>query len=182
MKVLTALIVACLVGTTPVLAQSPETATPAESRPSEESVRRLLEITQAKKILQTVSDQMDGMFAGMLKKQLEGQDVTPEQQQEITARQKAAADMVKSLLDWKAMEPMYVKIYSDTFTQAEIDGIVAFYSSPAGQAVIAKLPLAAKNTMTEMQQRVQQMIPKLQQMAKDAADEVKAKGPVKKSG
>jgi hypothetical protein len=44
------------------------------------------------------------------------------------------------------------------------------------------MPLAAKNTLSEMQQRMQQMIPKLQQMAKEAAEAVKAQGPAKKSG
>jgi hypothetical protein len=53
---------------------------------------------------------------------------------------------------------------------------------PGVRAVIAKMPLAAKNTLSEMQQRMQQMIPKLQQMAREAAEAVKAKEPAKKSG
>jgi uncharacterized protein len=137
---------------------------------------------QTQKIVQTLSEQMDGMFDSMVKKQLEGQDVTPEQRQAIEARRKAAAEMVKELLSWDSMESLYLKVYGDTFTQEEIDGMAAFYSSPAGRAVIAKMPLAAKNSLSEMQQRMQQMIPKLQQMAKEAAEAVKAQGPAKKSG
>jgi hypothetical protein len=137
---------------------------------------------QARKIVQTLSEQMDGMFDSMVKKQLEGQDVTPEQRQAIEARRKAASDMVKELLSWDSMESLYLKVYEDTFTQEEIDGMVAFYSSPAGRAVIAKMPLAAKNSLSEMQQRMQQMIPKLQQMAKEAAEAAKAQAAAKKSG
>jgi hypothetical protein len=36
--------------------------------------------------------------------------------------------------------------------------------------------------MSEMQQRMQQMIPKLQQMAKETAEQVKAQGGAKKTG
>ena len=174
--------VVCLAATPAVFAQSTDTTTQSESRPSEESVRHLLEVMQAQKIVQTLSAQMDGMFDSMVKKQLEGQDVTPEQRQAIEARRKAASDMVKELLSWDSMESLYLKVYEDTFTQEEIDGMAAFYSSPAGRAVIAKMPLAAKNSLSEMQQRMQQMIPKLQQMAKEAAEAAKAQAPAKKSG
>ena len=182
MRILVVFAVACLAATTSALAQSTDTTAQSESRPSEESVRHLLEVMQAQKIVQTLSEQMDGMFDSMVKKQLEGQDVTPEQRQAIEARRKAASDMVKELLSWDSMESLYLKVYEDTFTQEEIDGMVAFYSSPAGRAVIAKMPLAAKNSLSEMQQRMQQMIPKLQQMAKEAAEAAKAQAPAKKSG
>jgi hypothetical protein len=182
LRILIMFAVACLAATPSAFAQSTDTTPQSESRPSEESVRRLLEVMQAQKVLQVLSGQMDSMFDGMVKKQLEGQDVTPEQRQAIEARRKVAAEMVKELLNWDSMETLYLKVYEDTFTQSEIDGMNAFYSSPAGRAVIAKMPLAAKNTVSEMQLRMQQMIPKLQQMAKETAEAVKAQGPAKKSG
>ncbi len=182
MKVLVLSVFACLAATTSAFAQTPSAATPSDPRPTEDSIRQLLEITQAKKILKAASDQMDTMFDGMVKKQLDGKDVTPQQQQEIEARRKTAAAMVKDLLSWDSMEQLYLKVYGETFTQSEVDGMIAFYSTTTGRAVIAKLPLATKNTMTEMQQRMQQMIPKLQEIAKQTADEVKAQGTPKKSG
>jgi hypothetical protein len=176
-------IFACLMATSTVIAQSSDRASQSAPKPSEESVQRLLEVTQAKKVLQTVSEQMDTTFAAMVKRELGGQqDLTPEQQKSIEARRKAAADMVRELLNWDSMDALYLKVYQETFSQSEIDGMLVFYSTPAGQAVIAKLPLVAKNTMSEMQQRVQQMMPKLQEMARETAEQVKAQGPAKKSG
>jgi hypothetical protein len=182
MKILVVSVFACLVATPFAFAQSPSAATQSESRPTDDSIRQLLQITQAQKILKAASEQLDTMFDGMMKKQLEGENVTPEQQQAIQAGRHAAEDMVKDLLSWDAMEKLYLKVYGETFTQAEVDGMIAFYSSPSGQAVIAKLPLATRNTMTEMQQRMQQMIPKLQQMAKETAEQIKAQGAAKKTG
>lgn len=182
MKILVAFIVACLGLTAPTFAQSAHTTTTqAESKPSEASVRHLLDIMQVRQIVQTMSAQMDTMFDNMVNKQLEGQNVTPEQQKQIDARRNAARDMVKDLLSWDSMESLYLKVYGETFSQQEIDGMTAFYTSPTGQAVIAKMPLATRNSMSEMQQRVRDMIPKIQQMAREAADEVKSPAP-KKSG
>ena len=175
--------VACLVATSTAISQGTDPASQSEPRPSEESVQRLLDVIQAKKVLQTVSDQMDANYAAMVKRELGGpQNLTPEQQNSIDTRRKAATDMIRKLLSWDSMDALYLKVYQETFSQTEIDGMLEFYSTPAGQAVIAKLPLAAKNTMSEMQQRVQQMMPKLQEMAKETAEQVKAQGPAKKSG
>lgn len=182
MKILVVSVLACLTATPCAFAQSPDPAIQSEAKPTEDSIRQLLEITQVKKVLQAASDQLDTMFDGMVKKQLEGENFTSEQQQAIEARRKAAEAMVKDLLSWDSMERLYLKVYQETFTQAEVDGMIAFYSTATGRAVIAKLPLATKNTMSEMQQRMQQMIPKLQQMAKETAEQVKAQGAAKKSG
>lgn len=181
MRILIALVVACLSVTAPAFAQSPNTAAQAQSKPSEASVRHLLDVIQARQIVQAMSEQMDTMFDNVVNKQLEGQNITPEQQKQIDARRNAARDLVKGLLSWDSMETLYLKVYGDTFTQQEIDGMTAFYTSPTGQAVIAKMPLAVKNSMAQMQQQVREMIPKIQQMAKDAADQVKSPAP-KKSG
>ena len=183
MRTLIVGLLACLMATSTAFSQATDPTSQSEPKPSEESLRRLLELTQAKKVLQTVSEQMDATFASMVKKQLGDQEgLTPEQQKSIETRRKMAADMIAKLLSWDSMEALYLKVYGETFTQSEIDGMLEFYATSAGQAVIAKLPLVVKNTMTEMQQRVQQMMPKLQQMAKEAAEEVKAQGPAKKSG
>jgi len=57
--------------------------------------------------------------------------------------------------------------------------MLEFYATPAGQAVIVKLPLVVRNTLSEMQQRIQQMMPKLQQMARETAEQIKAQGSAK---
>ena len=67
-----------------------------------------------------------------------------------------------------------MKVYAETFTQSEIDAMTFFYSSPAGHAVMVKLPLVAKNSMAAMQEQMKSLVPQLQQMAKETAEQVKA--------
>jgi hypothetical protein len=165
-----------LLATGPVLAQSNDAANSTEPKPSEESLRHLLDVMQTKQLVTAMSQQVDGMYKNMVNQALEGKDITPEQQKVIEANRAKMMSMMKELFSWESMEHLYLKVYGDTFTQSEIDDMTAFYSSPAGHAVIVKLPLAMKNTMSEMQERMKELVPKIQQLAKDTAEQIKAQG------
>jgi hypothetical protein len=71
---------------------------------------------------------------------------------------------------------MMIEVYSNTFTQHEVDGMLTFYRSEAGQAVIAKLPTAMQQTMTSMQSHVKTLTPKIAELERDAAAQLKAAG------
>lgn len=43
-----------------------------------------------------------------------------------------------------------LKYAKSTYTQEEVDSMIAFYSSPIGQAVVAKTPLMLKQAMSEI--------------------------------
>jgi hypothetical protein len=43
-------------------------------------------------------------------------------------------------LDWKALGPAIIDIYTQTFTEQELDAIVTFYKTPAGIALLDKMP------------------------------------------
>jgi len=50
------------------------------------------------------------------------------------------SEIVSQRLSWDKLGPQIVKAYADTFTEEELDGVLAFYKSPAGQAWFAKSP------------------------------------------
>jgi len=43
-------------------------------------------------------------------------------------------------LTWNAMFPEVTKLYKETFTESEIRQLIAFYQTPLGQKVLAKMP------------------------------------------
>jgi hypothetical protein len=165
-------VLALFLATGTAFAQEAITVAP-EFKASEESIHHLLDVMQARKIVETMSQQVDSLFAGMVNKLLEDKDLTPEQQKEIQARREQARDLAKRMLSWDSMERGYMKVYAETFTQSEIDAMTAFYSSPAGHAVMVKLPLVAKNSMAAMQEQMKSLVPQLQQMAKETAEQIK---------
>ena len=159
----------------PAFSQDPTPVVAAESVPTDESLRRLLDVIHARKLLESMSSQVDSMMANMVQKMLEGQPISPKQQEALDTMRANMVALIKDDFSWEVMEPLYIKVYKETFSQSEIDGMVDFYNTPTGHAVIEKLPLAMQNAMSAMQERMTKtLIPKLQQMARDTAAQIKA--------
>jgi hypothetical protein len=173
-KALAALLLTSCLTLSPVFAQESPSAPEMQAKPTEESLRRLLEIMQARKLVDNIPKQVDAMFTTMIKQSLEGKALTTQQQQALDSMRDKVLQMMRDEFNWESMESLYLKVYADTFSQSEIDSMIGFYSSPAGHAVILKLPLAMQNSMAEMQKKMAAMMPKIQQMAKDTAEEIKA--------
>ena len=38
-------------------------------------------------------------------------------------------------MTWDRLHPLYVRIYQESFTQEEIDGLIVFYESPASRSL-----------------------------------------------
>jgi hypothetical protein len=145
----------------------------AGNPPSEASIKQLLEVAQAHKLIDSVMTQMDALMKQTIQQATNGQEIPPKVQKDIDKRQAEVAGFMKELLDWSKLEPMYVRIYQKTFTQQEVDGMIAFYKTPAGQAVISKMPAAMQNTMNEMQQMMAPVMQKMQRMQQDVVAEMK---------
>jgi uncharacterized protein len=142
--------------------------------PTEASIKQLLEVAQAHKLVDSVMKQMDNLMQQTIAQATKGQQISPKVQNDIDRRQAEVAAMMKDLLDWKKLEPMYVRIYQKTFTQSEVDGMIAFYKTPAGQAVMSKMPAAMQNTIDEMQASMAPVMQKMQQMQQEVVAEIKA--------
>ena len=79
---------------------------------------------------------------------------------QATAADKAAIEekispILSQRLNWDLLKPQYVKAYADTFTEEELDAILAFYKSPAGQAWFAKSPEVGEKARQITQQAIQ---------------------------
>ena len=142
--------------------------------PTEASIKQLLEVAQAHKLVDSVMMQMDNLMQQTIAQATKGQKISPKIQEDIDQRRAELLVMMKELLDWKKLEPMYVRIYQKTFTQPEVDGMIAFYKTPAGQAVMSKMPAAMQNTIDEMQSAMGPVMQKMQQMQQDVVAKIKA--------
>lgn len=141
---------------------------------SEASIRQLLEITQARKVSDGVQLQYGNLVDAVVKQALKGNTPNAKQQQAIDKLKARLLGLVKDTVSWQKMEPSYLQLYSETFTEEEVAGMLAFYKTPAGQAVIHKMPvLMQKNTML-IQQMTVSMQPQLEQIQRDFLADLKA--------
>jgi len=146
----------------------------ADAPPSEASVKQLLEVSQVHKILNATMGQMDAFMKQTMQQATQGQPVTPEVRKDIEKRQAQMMSILKETLDWNKLGPMYVRVYQKSFTQPEIDNLIAMYQTPGGQTLLNKMPIVMQNTMTEMQQFMQPMIQKIQRMQQEVVAEIQA--------
>ncbi|MGE5128630.1 MAG: DUF2059 domain-containing protein [Sphingomonadaceae bacterium] len=142
--------------------------------PSEDSIRRLLEVTEARKLLDGMMTQIDALMRRNMEQALRGRQLTPEQEAIIARMRNKMADAFRDEMTWDKLEPLYVRVYRDTFTQGEVDGMLAFYRTDAGRAVIVKMPGVIQTTMGEMQLRMQPLIQKMRAIEEEALTELRA--------
>lgn len=83
-------------------------------------------------------------------------------------------DMVAREFSWDKIKDDYITLYSETFTEDEMKGIIAFYKSPEGQAFTKKQPELMKRSMELSQKLMMNILPKIQDMAKDMAEKAPA--------
>lgn len=150
----------------------------AGAPPTDESVKQLLVATEAPKLVDSISQQMDEMMKSSIQRSLQGQTLTPKQQQIIDNMQSKIIALVNQEMNWNKLEGIYLRVYRSTFTQEEIDGMLAFYKTPAGQSMVKKLPKVMQQTMLEVQKSMGPLSQKLQKIQQDTLSELKA-GPAK---
>ncbi|TLY51089.1 MAG: DUF2059 domain-containing protein [Gammaproteobacteria bacterium] len=147
-----------------------------DAKPSEESIRQLFEVMHSSKLLDAYMTQIDSTVRASMQQALAGQQLNPKQKKILEDMGAEIGSLVKAELTWPAIEPLMIEVYRDTFSQHEVDGMLAFYRSEVGQAVIAKLPTAMQQSMTGIQSHAQALTPKIVQLEKDTAAQVKAAG------
>jgi len=132
----------------------------AAQAPSEASIDRLLTLMNAQGNITNMQAAMDRMGQTML------------QQSGVPATAQASHDRVMAIvreeMSWEKFKPKIMQVYRDTFTQEEIDGLIAFYESPAGRAYVAKVPVVAAKTMELAQQQMQSLLPKIKAAAEES--------------
>ncbi len=164
-----------------VFALSCPAAYAADTRPNEASIKQLLEVAQAHKLVDSMMAQMDAFVKNAMQQATQGQSVSPQIQKNIDRRQSELMNILKEELAWEKLEPLYIRVYQQSFSQDEVNGLVAFYKTPTGQALINKMPVVMQNTFNELQQRMTPMMQRIQRMQQDVVAEIQAekakKGP-----
>ncbi len=147
----------------------------AEAPPTDASIRQLLEATHARQLIDTMMTQVDGMMKQATQQVTGGRAASPEVQKIYEKTRAEVVVAMREQMTWEKLEPMYLRIYKKSFSENEVQAMVGFYKSPAGQAVITKLPAVMQESMNESMQMLQPVIQKIQQMQQEMLAEMKKK-------
>jgi uncharacterized protein len=117
---------------------------------------------------QTMSMALNQTKSGVLQ-QMAGVHSTPEETKSLNDFQDKMSAILTNALSWEKLKPIFVKVYADAFTEEELDGLVAFYKSPAGQAMIAKTPSIMTKSNELIQQQMAPAMAEIQKLVRDTA-------------
>lgn len=149
----------------------------ADSKPSDESIRELLAVSDVKKLTDDIAGQVDAIMALVVQQVTQGEQVeklAPEDQKIIDDMKAKMAAALKQEMKWENLETYYIQIYRETFTQDEVNGIVAFYKTPAGQATVKKTPVLMQKAMLETQTRMLSLMGQFEEIQKEALAKIEA--------
>jgi Uncharacterized protein conserved in bacteria len=151
------------------------TAATATSQPaSTASIKELLQVGQAHKRLDTMQALVGEMMHKANEQALAGQPADAGEQKILDVQAAKFSALMKDQLSWNSLEPVYVDLYSKNFTQKEVDDMIAFYKSPSGQAMVAKMPAVMGQAVQVMQGKMAALMPQLRQISEDTTNQLKA--------
>jgi hypothetical protein len=141
---------------------------------SDASIEEYLEVSNARALLEGMKQQVGGFIKNSMQQASAGKPITPERQAILDHMVQQMSDQVAETLSWDSLKPMYMRVFHDSFSQSEIEGIIKFYKTPAGKAMINKLPLVMQNVMHEMQAVVKPMQQKILEIQRQAEQQIEA--------
>lgn len=140
---------------------------------SQESVEQLLAATRTESMMETIYGSLEQTMRQSMKKAVEGKPVSEQQQRFLDAVPAKFVAVMRDELNWAKLKPLYVQVYRETFEQDEIDGLIAFYTSPAGQAFVNKMPVVMQKSIVVTQAAMQSLAPRMSAAVKEALAEAK---------
>jgi hypothetical protein len=141
---------------------------------STKSLETLFALTNIEKNVETMKSQMFGLLKSTTDKALEGRKLTPDRQKVMDNYSSRSTKIMSDFLTYSHMKPFYLKVYGETFTQEEIDGLIAFYKTPPGKALLTKTPELTKKIFASMPELLAPMMTQLQAESQQLSRELEA--------
>ncbi len=126
-------------------------------------IEQMLALTHYDRVMKQTLEQMKNMQLEQFKK-LEA----PEARAQAEQLQQKTMALLADRLSYEKVKPLFIKLYMDVFTEEEIDGMVGFYQSPAGKAMLEKTPQLMQRLMPMMQKLMSDLQPDLQKILEES--------------
>jgi hypothetical protein len=126
----------------------------------------MMTLLHAERLVEQISANLKKQVSDAANKVI-GPSPTPEQSAQAVDVENKAFKMIDDQIGWKAMEPGFADVYAKNFTDAELDDIIAFYKSPAGEALLVKMPQVNTQVGEFGSSKMATLEPQLKQLFQD---------------
>ncbi len=142
--------------------------------PTPQSIEQVLALTQAEKMLDAVKPQVGAQMKASLDRVLKGRKPSAEEQKVIDEFVAKSTKIMDEMLTMDRMRPLYVQLYTQYFSQEEVDGLIAFYQSPAGKSMITKMPQLMQGLVAAMPTFMGPMMDQILAASKQLANDLES--------
>ncbi len=111
----------------------------------------------------------------MVRKLLPTGQMTEAQQADLDAFVLKVHRILVQAASWDKMEPQFTDIYASVYSEQEVDGLIAFYKSPAGVEMVAKQPEIVEKSQVVTQNLMTQVTPQIMQAVTEFVQQMQAK-------
>jgi hypothetical protein len=158
---------------------------PADQQPTKEQLIKLFELMRVRDQLATVTKMIPALVQQQMKAQMQQMRKDHPEMALMSEEKQQAAGMVMDkfmarVFDIYTPDEMIsdmAAIYQKHLSRSDVDGMIAFFSTPAGQRMVAMTPVIMQEYMPMVMQRMQErmkpltdeMSKEMEQIAKPAA-------------
>jgi hypothetical protein len=138
---------------------------------SKEDVKKLFDVMASREQMQQMLQQVFSQMRSLSHEQIKQRhpDIS---QEEIARMDRLSADFIKKFPVDDMLNDM-MPIYQKHFTKSEIDALIAFYSSPAGQKFLHEMPAVTAEAMQVEYPRIQAQIEAAIKQAEESSEPTK---------
>ncbi|MFZ0241404.1 MAG: DUF2059 domain-containing protein [Desulfobacterales bacterium] len=140
----------------------------AEGDAHRQAAEKVLSLTNADKMLAPLIEQLQQVQL----QQLRQMALSPEAYATAQKYVQRINDLVVGELRWQNIKEDYVGLYTAAFTEQELHQLIAFYSTPAGQKMVARMPALMQQSLQLGQQKIERIMPEIQALTEEMLQEI----------
>jgi uncharacterized protein len=162
----TALLVASFALCMSLATAAPAPSKASDAKPADEKTAlamQVIEITKFDRLVESMRSQV----VASIEQSVGAANQCAAAEPEVDAFAKALSDKLVETLSSSDFKVDVAAIYAETFDESELRGIIAFYKSPLGKKLLARMPELTQKSMQVSQDRIRAIMPDLQKISAD---------------
>jgi hypothetical protein len=139
----------------------------------EESIEMLLALSGSEVILERMYLGLEQTIRVSVNQMLSEQPLSPQQQRAMGRVPAKVIAALRAECNWTLLRGQLVELYKRTFDQQEVEGLIHFYRSVAGRAILNATPKVVQGSIALAQARASFLLPKMERAMEQAVREAK---------
>ena len=147
----------------------------ANAKPaSASSVEKLIKITNTeaefKKSIQLEEKATYELVNNVIAEQKD--NLSPKQLKALNNVNKDMSELFTKFYTWEKIKPEIINVYTQVYSQDEVDAMIKFYEAPLGKSILSKSPLINEKNAEIMEKQMKEISPAFTKILSDAVNSV----------